>query len=114
MTTSYIVKEDIKRAQSLVLTARSGKKTQLKETEEILATLRLVASYLETNPTEQFVKKERDRVSNRIYQIELLYSGWLPAEIFTSPKAKLKAYEKMHDIPKLREQLRVLDYILKV
>lgn len=112
MLISYKIQQDIVEAELFVKKARGGTKKDLKTAEQTLFDLKLVAAYLKTNPTEEFVKKERDRVDNRLHQIDVLYIKWIPSEQFDSEKRKRKAYDKMHDVHKLLEQLKTLDYIL--
>lgn len=80
---------------------------------------KMVAAYLETNPTEDFILKEQERLINRVSQIDLCIARMIeadkgkksdiPAEVI---KKKRVAYEKEQGIPKLREQQKCIKFIL--
>lgn len=70
--------------------------------------------YLESNPDELFIKQEIEKVETKI---NLRMQQFILDDIENKPKSlvsKLKRqHEKQYDIPKLREQVRTLRYLLK-
>ncbi len=90
---------------------RKSEKTKLKKR---VGLLRKCILYLETNPTDDFLKKEIDRLENRISLIMALCPLGEPKAVAGSVIKKMKIeYEKNHDIPKFREQVRVMRFLIK-
>ena len=67
--------------------------------------LRICLKYIETNPTVEFMKKEQDRICNRINKFIDLYD--------INQHGNKKGYEKEMGIPKLRKQLSLINFLLK-
>lgn len=73
--------------------------------------------YISTNPHEEFLQKEKDRLSNRINLFRAQYKE--PdeehlANMTGREASKLRiAYEKEMGLPKLRKHLRTINYLLK-
>ena len=61
-------------------------------------------SYLQTNPSPEFLKKEKDRLLNRN---NIIMEG-MPK---IADKKTKREYEKLMDLPKIRLQLRTLNFI---
>lgn len=80
-----------------------------------LSKLKYFKMYLETNPSDDYCKKEIERIENRINKIEQLYELPENPERFTRGQLSLmkKDYEKQWDVPKLKKQLMTLYYISK-
>lgn len=66
--------------------------------------LELCISYLKTNPTPEYIAKEKQRLLNRN---DLIMKG-LPSN---ASKKEKRDYEKLMDLPKVRLQLRTLNFI---
>lgn len=83
-----------------------------KKLNKRLCHLKICLLYIESDPSIDFVKKEKDRVTNRINLFMDKYvtpEGW-----GSSMKSKHKRdYEKEMGIPKLRKQLSTLHFILR-
>lgn len=89
-----------------------------KRMKKKLELLRLLVIYLETNPTEEFVKAEIKRVESIVSEktkvfdfrkAEYIELGVAPKEI-----TKLKnKHESLYDIKKMRTQVRNLRMLLK-
>lgn len=89
---------------------KTGVSAQSKGKLNVLKTCKM---YLESKPSEDFVKKEKDKVSNRIDEIFKEYKPLDRDE--NSPKQcrqYLTIFEKNWEVPKLRSQLKVLKFIL--
>lgn len=72
---------------------------------------RVVKSCLEHNPTQEFIKKEIDRISNRLQAIDREFKYWHdthPATGVLNPKT---VYERELGVPDLKQQLRALQFI---
>lgn len=77
-----------------------------------LSHLKLCLMYLESEPTVEFITKEKDRLTNRVNKLMDLYVepvGWLK----TLKLRHKRDYEKEMGIPKLRKQLSTLYFLLK-
>lgn len=70
--------------------------------------------YVETNPTKDFLKKEEERITNRINKFMETYVP-LPEESFSKKQCAVhkKNYEKEMGIPKLRKQMTAINFLLK-
>lgn len=107
---------------SLTLQAERGRKSEDKlfkpaevnRMKKRIAWLKEIKMYLETQPTAAFIKKECERLENSI-SLRMMYFVLDGAE--SLPKTtitKLKRdHEKKHDIPKLRQQVKTMRFILK-
>lgn len=94
----------------------AGKKSMLSKTKKRIEFLRLCKSYLESNPSEEFLKKDEERILNRMKLIHEGFDAWLKNGE-EKPKVKKREdlktiYEKKMDMPSLREKLATLKYIL--
>ena len=76
-------------------------------------TLKICKMYLEADPSEDFIRSERERVSS---EIEIYFKRYKPLDPEKHSKREcrdyLKQFEKDFDIPTLRVQLSTLRYIL--
>lgn len=70
-----------------------------------------IVSYLKSGVTEDFIRSEIDRLSNRLTLIKQGYEYWLPPVKYASEEAKIKAYNKEMGAPKVKTQLKALRYI---
>jgi hypothetical protein len=87
---------------------RETKRTVLSRILKRLEFLKLIKNYLTENPTEEFVSKEIARIENRINALMALFD----AKAYKEPKKAMEKFERDNGIPKLREQLRALRFIL--
>lgn len=92
------------------LTAKEKK--QLVKMRKRMQYLKIMHGYLESCPTKEFVKKEIDRIENRITIIDANFSH-LAIGHENAIKTARKEYEKENGIPHLRIQLRALRFINK-
>jgi len=71
--------------------------------------------YLETNPTREYLEKESARLSNRLNEIEEKHNPVRNPERFTRSQVSImkKAFEREWDLPKIRKQLKAINYILR-
>lgn len=77
--------------------------------------LRKYIFYLETNPSEEYLQKEYLKIQNRINDIKKRRPVIENPERFTRSQltAMKKEFEKYWKLPKMRQQLDVINYILK-
>lgn len=74
--------------------------------------LKMCLLYIESNPSVEFIIKEKERLTNRINAFMELYK--VPEDWGKTMKSNhRKAYEKDMGIPKLRKQLSTIHFILK-
>jgi hypothetical protein len=80
-----------------------------------LPQLKYYILYLETNPSEDYCKKEVAKLTNRMDEILKQYEPPQEPERFTKGQlsAMKKQFEKLWEIPKLRKQAAAINYILK-
>ena len=118
MITSHEIKKQINDLMFRYNDLRSGRaqlsrsdKAQIKAWRKRIKLLTVVKNYLDTEPSEEFVRSEYDRVKNKI---ALRMAEFSFGAIEDKPSmAKIKhEYEKTHNIPVMREQLKVLKFIL--
>ena len=82
-------------------------KTFNKERKE-LSLLNTIKMYLEDNPSEDFIKKEVERLENRVMLIEDGFMNYLhntPEDSDILSK-KRQEYNKINNVPEIRRQLR--------
>lgn len=76
--------------------------------------LRICMNYLESNPAEDFIKKEEGRLENRI---NMYMKEYTPLDEEKNSKKECTKhknnYQKEMGIPKLRVQLKTLYFLLK-
>jgi hypothetical protein len=76
-----------------------------------IAFLRTVARYLESDPSDDFLSKEIERLANRINLIHIEFAKYIPTKYFEKDKDRLKYYLDENDVPRLRLQLSALRFI---
>lgn len=88
---------------------KNMKKVIVSKTRNRIQFLKMIEMYLKESPTEDFIKKEKERIESRINSIMSLFNE----EAYKNPKpAKLK-FESDNGIPHLKQQLKTLIFILK-
>ena len=77
--------------------------------------LRMCVMYVESNPSDDFINSEIERINNRIEKISDGFEYWktLPREKEVGDKKLLTFYYKEMGVPKLRRQLQALRFLLK-
>lgn len=90
-----------------------GKKKELKRLKAMLPTLKSAILYMETNPSEQFLINEKNRVNRMINNRMDSFPEPLQEVSLSVLKKAKKEFEKEHEIPKLRTQLKMINYLLK-
>jgi hypothetical protein len=65
--------------------------------------------YLESKPSEDFLRKEESRLSRRIDLIDKGLHAYCQSSVSKSAK---RDYEKENGIPTLKEQLKTIKYLL--
>lgn len=72
--------------------------------------LKVCKMYLETNPSEDFIKKEKSRLSKRIQLLRDGYSGYKAKD--PDPKKWKSEYNKATGLNQLNVQLRTINFLL--
>ena len=88
-----------------------GKQGVINRLKGQLSFLKLVVAYLESGPSDDFLKQEIDRLEARYLRIMEHYPVWTPTQYFEKEKDRLKEFQKLNDLPKLKLQMRALRYI---
>lgn len=93
----------------LATNPRDVKRVQLSRIKSKLQFLRVVEAYfLSGLPSEEFIKKEIERIEGKITRTMNLFD----ASAYKEPKTAMNKFEKENHIPHLRDQLRALRFIL--
>jgi len=88
--------------------------SQEKRLRKKVPLLRKCILYLETEPSEDFCKSEVDRICKAINKRMELFAPINEEKLTKKDLAKArKDHEKEWDIPKMRMQLKTLNYLLK-
>lgn len=71
--------------------------------------------YLELSPSEEFIQKEKDRISNLIEAVNKRYSELPKNDKMTLSEANKmkKEFEADYEVPKYKSQLKALNFLLK-
>lgn len=113
MKTIPQIKKEIEEISNTLKT-QELKKPEERKLRKKIPYLRTCILYLETTPSPSFLKQEIERIENKI---TLRMSGFVLEGVDQMPKSfALKArknYEKQYDVPKLREQVRTMRFLLK-
>ena len=102
---NIIIKEAKKRGE-----LSTKKRNDLTKRLDFLKTILL---YLNTNPSEELINKEIAKLNKKLEILELRYTTW----ISENPEARgLKnprpAFDTAFEIPRIKNQLKTLNYIL--
>jgi len=83
-----------------------------KQLRKRVAYLRYILLYLESLPSEEYLKKEKEKMSNRIGLLMLNYQPL--DERFT--KAQVSKHKKNHEkemgVTKIKDQLKTIDFLI--
>lgn len=113
MRTIKQVNEEIKEIEHRLKTEELKKSVSTKFRKRIQY-LKHCVMYIETNPSPQYMKDEIKKVETKV---NLRMAQFVLEGVEAMPKSvvsKLKReHEKKYEIPKLKEQIRTLKYILK-
>lgn len=130
MKTVAILKKDIKEIEDKITkewasTNRSKAYKNATKLQKQIHELSSYIPYIETNPKEEFIYKEIERITNRISAFTMQYvpinsfpdpmglkvevAGEYKKKQITYHRAK---YEKDMGIPKLKQELKTLKYII--
>lgn len=86
----------------------------VKKLKKRLPVLLFLQQYLETAPTEEFLRKEVQRLSNRVKEVMKMYVPLDPQHNMNAQISKHKReFEKIWEIPKIKKQIEALKYLLK-
>lgn len=94
---------------------RLFKHDEMKERAEEAAYLRSIRNYLETEPTEEFVRSEAEKLELKLNTIEDAFEVWLskrPEPYSKSEKQWKAEYNKEMGVKNLNNQLDNLKFIL--
>jgi len=88
-------------------------KAAIKRDKSRQSFLKTCLLYIKTEPNEDYLKKEVDRISNRI---NLLMTNYTPLDDERCTKSQIsthkKNYEKEMGVPKIRTQLTTINFLL--
>lgn len=91
-------------------------KTKIKRLNKLNKELKLIVKYLETEPSEQYLNAEKQRLIKLIDAKESGFTKWciyaLEAKQLEEKK-RLPYYEKLFNLKQLRIQLKTINFILK-
>ncbi len=87
-------------------------KPELAKAQKRVQFLNLCVNYLKTDPKEDFILKEINRIETRLQLINDQYKEWLPIEQYEDSKQRFAAYLSLNKTKDLKEQLKTLHYLL--
>lgn len=112
MKTIEQVNEDIRASEFFISdNIVNIKKSTLNKEKKKIEFNRFVIKYLETNPKENFLKQERERLKTLIANKSIQFKLWLPPANL-EPKKHKAAYNKHTGITEFNKQLKTIEYIL--
>ncbi len=78
-----------------------------------LAELNEFKFFLKTNPTEEFLRSEKERLMARMAAIDKEYTPLNPDEVMLSLcKQHRKDFDKIWDVEKIKKQLAAIEFLL--
>lgn len=100
--------KEIKDIESLE--TRGEKASVIKRRGKRVAFLKFCVKYLETQPSIDFIKKEKGRISGIVDSVQSGYTSYIGVN--TDPRKWKAEYNKETGLMKLKEQLRTLNFLL--
>ena len=86
---------------------------EVKKIKKRIIFLKVCMYYVQSNPSQDFLEKERDRIINRVNMFLENYVPLNPEKYMKKDiSSHKKKFEKEMDIPKLRTQLTTINFIL--
>lgn len=102
-------------AKRLALDETGIKKGQVTKLKGQISFLTIVAHYLRTFPTDEFVNSELNRLNKRVKLIEADFEKWIPNKQYPEntkgDRKKFSDYQKEMGVPKIKLQTRALRFI---
>lgn len=99
----------------VAISTGSHKQIQISRMKKRYSFLKLCKMYLKEEPTNDFLYKESERLSNRV---DLINKGYKPdqrlidANLRKEEQAEHKDYNKIMGLPKVKEQLRAIQFLI--
>ena len=110
-----VIKNEIDEILSIdrvLLSEEDGGPKKLKAARKRLKYLEYIKAYLSTNPSEEFVRSEIDRITSLVKAIDDRFVNVGFKTLVAEKKAR-KEFLKDYGVPKMNEQLKTLRFILK-
>lgn len=91
------------------------KKNEISKLKKRYSFLKLCVSYIQSNPTSEFLQNEKKRLSNKI---KLINDGYIPNKrfleqgLYKEEKKEHKDYNKIMGIDKWKEQLKSIVFLI--
>jgi hypothetical protein len=107
------IKSDLKEGVKILPVERRRKMTRYKNALKRIKFLKEMIKYLETSPAEDFLKKEEDRLCNRLEKIEDERKR-VCSNIHNQAalKAKTKEFNKLMDVVSVKTYLKNIRFLL--
>ena len=112
MKTPEQVKKEI---EELILQKKDAKTYRaLKKINNKIEDLKTIVLYLETNPSEEFIKSEKARLEKQVDAIEDNFQKWLNSGSSRRHSEKpLKVYYKEMKLEEVTKRLKTINYLLE-
>lgn len=107
MKTLTTIKKEIE--ELLALDRHKEKPSVLSRAKKRIQFLRMCQHYLETQPSTEFLQKEKARLENRLDLIEDNFDYY---KATATAKKPLKEYAKLMDTKSVKEQLKTIKYLI--
>jgi hypothetical protein len=83
--------------------------TELNKVKKRYNFLKTCLLYLLTDPKEYFIKKEIERLKNRLILIDFDYADWCSCNYY---KNNREVYERINNCSELKQKINILKFIL--
>jgi len=109
------IKSEMTDLQVEISTGKDLKRAQIKRLKTRYQFLQLCVSYLQTEPSVDYIKKEKERLQNKI---NLINAGYFPdkrlieAGLRREEQKEHKQYNKIMSLDKFKAQLKAINYLL--
>lgn len=109
MKTIEIITEEMN--DLMAIDRKKSTARQLSKARKRVYFLTLCRNYLETSPTDEFLQAEEKRLQQIINNVGSRFTGEFAT--LASENAAKKEFNKKYDIPKYKDQLKVIRFLLK-
>jgi len=109
------IDNEINGLQVQLSTSKDLKKSDVTKIKKRHSFLKICKMYIESNTTHEFLNKEKDRLQNKV---NLINAGYVPDKRLINSGLKKEEqkehqdYNKIMDLPKFKEQLRSVIFLL--
>lgn len=108
-TATEITKEIDKITRSI---NKNSPKSEVDSAKRKIVFLREIKLYLDTNPSEECVKQQKEEVQRRIELLPTHFEGWKTGRVLTKYKDPYASYCSEMGLQTMNAQIKTLNFIL--